>query len=414
MPRLDDIPAEVFRVTALVATRKSGSVWLLLLLLLASGIFACPVGVAATETWSASVRSASDDDLLAMRDRFLAEDEQGLTRGWQLGFSLSNPEGGYIAWGMAPVMTNGAGRTKGEARLAAVRAAQAEALADFALARYRQVAVTTLQRHFDLTLAPDASWQAALAGLEPSQRVDGLRQLGEIHGLERGRSMVNLRESTRLVSREIVRQTTVSLAGVRWLATFELPDQVGVLLIHQPRLERLAGQLVLDQPGRGAAADREAVAEAVTALPAEQLLRQHGVRVLADSQQRPMVLAFGQAAPALSAAMTPRERRAAVSEARRVAAARADRAVVETFNTVLWARETFRDGQVEWSLAESAPGEPDGMRWLSSVTQMIRQQSRMNLAGLETLREWHALDAESDDEALTVGVIRLWRPHVND
>lgn len=358
----------------------------------------------------------------AMED-YLAQGSDGDRRGWRLGMHGENPGGGYIGWGEAMIQTDPSDVQYGRARIAAYSTAYINAMGDFARTMSNRIAVDTFSSSFadessleQLETERTDSLLRALADRASNLSVaaldKGLELLGEDPAeIPRYSRSEKVLLAEQLLEREVVRRTSARLRGVRTLATFEDPGNIGVLILHHPRLEQMAGRIL-----RGAAASRESssvdsVLAGIDSLSEQELIFQHGLRVIPDDDGNPVLVAFGQSSPAVSADDSQRRIRMAVSQSRQVAESQADAAIAEFLDSSIFAESVASMSASEFQMAESVGRSmvlSEGASFYENLNSMIRQTARAEMTGVTTVRRWQA--NHPDTGHLYIGHVRLWTP----
>lgn len=375
---------------------------------------------------NAPMAEDSGTGITAKMEKFLREDADGNYRGWQLGLHENNPSGGYIGEGEALIQTDPSDPRYGRARTAAFSIAYTNAMADFARTMAVSIAVETINREFRdeagasrLEAESTDSLMKALADRVSTMSVAALDR-----GLERlGADPESLPRYSReekhvlaesLLARNTVTEAAARIRGVRTLATFEDEDNMGVLIIHHPRLERLADRVMTGAASTPKSGDISKVRQAIADLSAEDLIFQHHIRVLPDSEGIPAIISFGQSSPAVTNDDSERRIRMAISNSRRVAETQADGAIAEFLNSTVFAASEVNQNAREYQTVEQTGRSlvrSGGAEFFEDLNNMIRQTARAEVTGITTIRRWQA--NHPDTGHLYTGVVRMWTPSQN-
>lgn len=365
-----------------------------------------------------SVDSLDGSGIIRDREDYLQE------RGWVLGFHDDNPGGAYIGWGEATIAVAADHLRYGEARISAFQQAIANATGEFALSRGRAV---TQERFVQITRDPEAlnrlreptnaqflrAIQDRLRSLATAELDRALTELGvDTRGLAQLDHTQRAQLALDSISRELTRSAVETFQGIRLLSTFEESGAVGVLIIYSEGTRRLAENIVrgnLVAIGRGSPSD--ALDQLNGSLSAEDLLLMHGVRLLRDGNGNPVIVAFGQAAPAITRNDSRQRINMAMSAAERNASMRADGALAEFLNVFAQIDETTVDG-----IAQSITGEVrgdrsveiDSVNFVERMNSELRQLSEFDLSGIVRVRTWRANHPDTGHPY--VGVVHLWSP----
>jgi len=344
-------------------------------------------------------------------------------RGWGLAARPGNPSGGYIGWGEAPIQTDPSDERYGRARVAAYYSAYTQAMAEFARTMGINIGVETLSRNFSDEAGVDAMDAETTDSLfrAVSDRLSTLSVAALDRGLERlGADPASLPAfsvsekrllAEDLLARRMVVDAAARLRGVRTLATFEDDRTVGVLIIHHPRLERLADRVLSGAAVGPRTVDVEAVMAKIDDLSDTDLLFQHGLRVIPDPQGIPVLISFGQSSPAVTNADSDGQIRMAVSRSRQVAEAQADAGLAEFMNSTVFAASEVDVAAGESIYVEQAGRalvQSEGSDFHEDLNSMIRQTAQASITGVTTVRRWQA--NHPDTGHLYLGVVRMWTP----
>lgn len=356
-------------------------------------------------------------------EEYLARDSGGDRRGWRLGMHDDNPGGGYIGWGEAMIQTDPSDVQYGRARIAAYSTAYINAMGDFARTMSNRIAVETFSSSFaneasleELETERTDSLMRALADRASTLSVaaldKGLEMLGQDPGeIPRYSRSEKVLLAEELLQREIVRRTAARLRGVRTLATFEDRGNIGVLILHHPRLERMADRILHGAAASPESSGVDSVLQSIDSLSAEELIFQHGLRVIPDDDGNPVLVAFGQSSPAVSADESQRRIRMAVSQSRQVAESQADAAIAEFLDSSIFAESVASLSASEFQVAESVGRSmvrSEGAGFFEDLNNMIRQSARAEITGVTTVRRWQA--NHPDTGHLYIGHVRMWTP----
>lgn len=387
--------------------------------------------VGAVQADDAADRAASDprnifpsvDDLdgsgiIRDRDSYLNE------RGWVLGFHDNNPSGAYIGWGEATIAVTSDHLRYGEARIAAMQQALANATGEFALSRGRAV---TQERFVQIMRDPGAldrlrepttaqflrAVEGRLRNLATAELDRALQELGvDTRGLPQLDHTQRAQLALDSVTRELTRSAVETFQGIRLLKSFEESGAVGVLIIYSEGTRQLAENIMrgnLTAVGRGNSSD--ALDQLNGSLSDEQLLLMHGVRLLRDANGNPVLVAFGQAAPAITRSDSRQRINMAMSAAERNASMRADGALAEFLNVFTQIDETTVDG-ITQSITGEVRGdrnvEIDAVDFVERMNSELRQRSEFDLTGVVRVRTWRANHPDTGHPY--VGVVHLWSP----
>lgn len=359
----------------------------------------------------------------AKMEEYLRQDADGNARGWQLGRHESNPSGGYIGWGEAAIQTDPADPAYGRARNAAYSMASTNAMAEFARTMSVDIGVETVNQSFSdesgagrIEARTTDSLLKALDDRMSTLSVAALDRALEELGADPGQLPdYSLEEkhllAENLLSRTIVTETAARIRGVRTLATFEDEGNVGVLIIHHARLERLADRILSGAAASPKGGDASGIRAKVDALSDTDLVFQQGVRILTDSEGMPVVLSFGQSSPAVTNADSDRRIRLAISRSRQVAEAQADGAIAEFLNSTVFAASEVNTLASEYQYVERAGRSlvrDEGAEFFEDINNMIRQTARAEISGVTTIRRWQ--ENHPDTGHLYVGLVRMWTP----
>lgn len=359
-------------------------------------------------------------------EQYLREDAAGNPRGWQLGRHENNPSGGYIGWGEAPIQTDPSDERYGRARNAAYAVAYSNAVAEFARTMSVDIGVETVNRTFsDEAGAARIEAQSTTSLLEAlADRVSTLSVAALDRGLEQlGADPDKLPEYSReekhllaenLLARTVVTEAAARIRGIRTLATFEDERNVGMLIVHHPRLERLADRILSGAAASPKSGDVDAIRAKIEDLSDTDLIFQQGIRIIPDSEGIPVLLSFGQSSPAVTNADSDRRIRMAISQSRRVAEAQADGAIAEFLNSTVFAATELSTAASEYRFVERAGRslvQSEGAQFFEDINTMIRQTARAEISGVTTIRRWQA--NHPDTGHLYVGLVRMWTPAQN-
>lgn len=344
-------------------------------------------------------------------------------RGWGLAARPGNPNGGYIGWGEAPIGTNPSDERYGRARIAAVSVAYSNAMAEFAETMSLDIGVETINRLF--------ADEAGISAMQADSTKNLFRALGDrlstlsVAALDRSLERLGADPSSlpdfspgekrllseNLIARNVVTEAAARLRGVRILATFEDTAMVGVLIIHHPRLERLADRVLSGAASSPRELDVDTILQRVEALSDTDLMMQHGLRVIPDPNGIPVLVSFGQSSPAVTNSDSERRIRMAVSRSRQVAQAQADAALAEFLNSTVFASRVVDAQASEYEYVEQAGQallRSEGADFFEDLDTMIRQTARASISGVTTVRRWQA--NHPDTGHLYLGVVRMWTP----
>lgn len=363
------------------------------------------------------------EDLWEKVEAYLQADENGAERDWQLGTNVSNPSGGYIGWGQAPIRMDVSDERYGQARILAYFEAYSNAMGEFARTGLIDSGVETVnsslrpQRQVDrMDVDSTDDFRKALA-----ERIQTMAVAALDRGLERlgadssALQSLDISEKRRLaeelVTRSMVVDAAARMRGVRTIATFENGRDVGVLILHSSRLERLAERILSGAAASPKSGDLTDVREKIQGLTDTDLLFQHGVRVLPDSEGIPIVLAFGQSSPAVTNGDSDRTIRMEVSQSRQIADAYADAAITEFLNSTVFAGRAVDVGVADFIDVEVSQGamvRSQGSELFTDLNTVIRQAAQASISGVQTIRRWEA--NHPDTGHLYLGVVRMWTP----
>lgn len=345
-------------------------------------------------------------------------------RGWNLGIHPQNPSGAYLGFGEAFIQTEPSDVRYGRARIAAVTTATVNAIGEFAFTLSRDIAVDTYVETFrdeaairELEVTTTDSLLRALRDRVSTLSVAALDEALKRMGADPGR-LPDYSRSEKvaiahdLLQRDIVRRASAAINGVRVVATFEDADAVGVLVIHHRQLEQLASDIIRkDFQGRDQSNLQEILDVINNQYTSEDLVFQHGVRVIHDDAGVPAIISYGMSSPAVAASDSQRRIRMAVSQSRQVADVQADAGIAEFLNSAVFAESAASITAAEF---ESAQAINRGLEYSSGavfyedIRSMIRQQARAEITGVTTVRRWQENHPETGH--LYVGVVKLWTP----
>lgn len=356
-------------------------------------------------------------------EQYLREDANGNRRGWRLGRHDDNPSGGYIGWGRAPIQVPQSDERYGRARTAAYQAAYSNAMDEFARTMSVDIAVETINESFrdeqgasrieaESTDSLFKAWGDRLSTLSVEVLDSGLEKLGadpdSLPRYDRGEKQ---RLAEDLLSQTIATEAAARIRGVRTLATFEDGRDVGMLIIHHPRLERLADRILSGAAASPKSGDVDAILSRVENLSDTDLVFQQGVRVIPDSDGIPVVLSFGQSSPAVTNADSDRRIRMAISDSRQAAEMRADSSITEFLNSTVFAASRLDAVTSEYQDVERVGRKlvrTEGADSYEDVSNMIRLTAQAEVSGITTIRRWQA--NHPDTGHLYTGVVRMWTP----
>lgn len=352
------------------------------------------------------------------RDAYLRE------RGWQLGPHDSNPGGAYIGWGQANINTRPDDPRYGENRISAIEAAIATAYGEFALSRGRAV---ELERIREITEDPNAlrdlqassneqfrhAVQERLRTLTTAQLDRALTELGvDTSNLPQLDNRQRAQMAADRIQSNIVRTAKESFQGIRLLKTFEEQGAVGALISYSEGSRNLAANIASGRLSAiGAGTSSDALDQLNGQLQDDQLMLMHGVRLLRDANGNPVLVSFGQAAPAITRSDSRQRINMAVTAAERRASLRADAALAEFLNTFVEATEEQIGGVSSDIMQETRGGrdfETESMEFTNRLNSSLRQLSQLELTGIMTVRTWRANHPDTGHPY--VGVVHLWSP----
>lgn len=352
------------------------------------------------------------------RDDYLRE------RGWQLGPHQSNPGGAYIGWGQASINTRPDDPRYGENRIAMIEAAIATAYGEFALSRGRAV---ELERIREITEDPNAlrdlqassneqfarAVQERLRTLTTAQLDHALVELGvDTSNLPQLDNRQRAQVAVDRIQSNVVRTARESFQGIRLLKTFEEQGAVGALISYSEGSRNLADNIAkgrLSAIGTGTSSD--ALDQLNGQLQDDELILMHGIRLLRDGGGNPVLVSFGQAAPAITRSDSRQRINMAVTAAERRASLRADAALAEFLNTFVEATEEQISGVSSNIMQEMRGGrdfETESMEFTNRLNSSLRQLSQLELTGIMTARTWRANHPDTGHPY--VGVVHLWSP----
>lgn len=365
-----------------------------------------------------SVDDLDGSGIIRDRDSYLNE------RGWVLGFHDNNPGRAYIGWGEATIAVMPGHIRYGEARITAVQQAIANATGEFALSRGRQV---MQERFVQIVRDPDAlnrlrepttaqflrAVQDRLRNLATAELDRALTELGvDTRGLPQLDHTQRAQLALDSVSRELTRSAVETFQGIRLLSTFEEGGAVGALIIYSEATRQLAENIMRGNlVAIGQSNPSDALDQLNGSLSDTQLLMMHGVRLVRDGNGNPVLVAFGQAAPAITIGDSRQRINMAMSAAERNASMRADGALAEFLNVFTQIDETTADG-IAQSITGEARGdrnmEIDAVDFVERMNSELRQLSEFDLTGVVRVRAWRANHPETGHPY--VGVVHLWSP----
>ena len=381
-------------------------------------VTANPSNAVIAEDWGTAITDTMES--------YLREDSVGNFRGWQLGRYENNPSGGYIGWGESMIQTDPTDVRYGRARTAAFSAAYTSAMADFARTMSVSIGAETVNRSFmdeqgasRIEAETTDSLMKAMADRVSSMSIAaldrGLERLGaDPEALPRYSRDEKRLLAENLLARRVVTEAAARIRGVRTLATFEDDRHVGVLIIHHPRLEHLANRVLRGAAASPKSGDLSAIRASIDELSATDLMFQHGVRVIPDSDGIPVILSFGQSSPAVSNADSDRRIRMGISNSRSVAEAQADAAIAEFLNSTVFAAQEFDAAASEFEHIERVGRSlvrTEGAEFFEDLNNMIRQTAQAEVSGITTIRRWQS--NHPDLGHLYVGAVRMWTPSQN-
>jgi hypothetical protein len=374
-----------------------------------------PSNAVMAEDWGTGITDTMEE--------YLRESASGDQRGWRLGRHENNPSGGYIGWGRAPIQVPMSDERYGQARTAAYQAAYSNAMDEFARTMSIDIAVETINESFRdeqgaSRIDPEStdSFLEALGDRVSTLSIEALNQ-----GLERlGADPDSLPRYDRgekhrlaqdLLTQRVATEAAARIRGVRTLATFEDGRDVGMLIIHHPRLERLADRMLTGAAASPKSGDVDAILGRVDDLSDSELVFQQGVRVIPDSEGIPVVLSFGQASPAVTKADSDRRIRMAISDSRQVAESQADGGITQFLNSTVFASSETELVSSEYQDIQQVGRQlvrSEGASVYQDVYEMIRLTARAEVSGITTIRRWQA--NHPDTGHLYTGVVRMWTP----
>jgi len=376
-----------------------------------------PSNAVLAEDWGTSIM----DDI----EEYLQSDDSGNHRGWQLGLHENNPGGGYIGSGQAMIQADPADIRYGRARAAAYYTAYTNAVADFARALSASIATETVNRSFRDELGADLLAQDAkstdnllkalrdrMSTMSVAVLDRGLKTLGadpeELPAYSRNEKRLMAQN---MLARTVIVETARKIRGVRVLATFEDNNEIGVLIVHHPRLEHLANKIVSGRAAGPKSGNVDAIRKQIEDLESEELILQHGIRVIADSEGIPVILSFGQSSPAVNQSDSDRRIRMAISQSRQVAEMQADGAIAEFVNSTVFASSELDELAIDSQHAEQVGRQvlyQESSSFYEDLNTMIRQAARAEVSGVTTIRRWQANSPHTGH--LYTGVVRMWTP----
>ena len=319
----------------------------------------------------------------------------------------------------------GGDKNYGNARIAAVDAAIADALGQFALSRGTNAA---LDRTREILQDPNAledlrnadpqqfltAVQNRLRDLTAAKLDNALRELGIPPGkhqqLEFSQKVQLAMES---IQTQIVRSAREYFQGIRLLHTFEEQGAIGALVISSPTLQEMASRILsgnMQAVGSGNSSD--ALDQLNGSLSDEELMFMHGTRLLRDQDGNPVIISFGQASPAVTRGDSRQVINMAVTAAQRRANMRADGALAEFLDTYVEVDDEDLNGVAVETMGElfsdGRERESTGAKFYAALTSSIRQRSQIQLTGITTVRTWRA--NHPDTGHLHVGAVKMWSP----
>jgi hypothetical protein len=366
--------------------------------------------------------SADDLDgseIESARDRYLNE------RGWVLGIHQNNPSGGFVGWGSATIAVAPEDRNYGNARIAAVDAAVAEAVGQFALSRGTNAALARVR---EIVQDPNALEELQqpnqqqfitavadrLRDLTAAQLDNALRELGVPPGKHQELEFVQkVQLAMDSVQTELVRSAREYFQGIRLMHTFEEEGAVGALVIYSPNLQAMARRILSgDMEAIGSGNSSDALDQLNGSLKDDQLIFMHGTRMLRDADGNPVLVAFGQASPPVTRADSRQALNMAVSAAQRRANLRADGALAEFLDSYVEVDDQDLNGVAVETIGElysdGRQGQSEGATFYAALNSAIRQRSQIQLTGITTVRTWRA--NHPDTGHLHIGAVKMWSP----
>lgn len=368
-----------------------------------------------------------DPELTKQRDQYLAE------RGWELSVNSANPGNAYIGWASAPIKVEPDDVRYGEARIAAFHTAFASAKGELALVNMRVYFENTLEFMLD-ELPEDRPIRDELAYLR--DRIDIAAEkgidLGEAHLDKLLRDFEidpgNYRKASRAEAKQLLKaaftrnavmSATRSMRGLRVLTTFENLRSVGVLVIYSHELENIARQCVL-----GEAVSRrpaEVVTASIQDMIAETLpddasyIPVHGVRIMEDDAGQNVLVAFGQAAPAITKTTSNRLAQARMRAARMSAQLEAAAALTAFVNGHLEIKQTGNDAELEDIrniMEDISIREMESYEIGNRMDKFIKENGRADWEGVTTIKTWTANNPRTGHPL--VGHVLMWSPSTRD
>lgn len=353
------------------------------------------------------------------RDRYLSD------RGWVLGVHNNNPSGGYVGWGSATIAVEPADKNYGNARIAAVDAAVAEALGQFALSRGTNAA---LERVREILQDPNALEELQqpnqqqfitavtdrLRNLTTAQLDNALRELGVPEGRHQELEIVQkVQLAMESVQTELVRSAREYFQGIRLMHTFEEEGAIGALVIYSPNLQAMARRILSgDMEAIGSGDSSDALDQLNGSLKDDQLMFMHGTRLLRDADGNPVLVAFGQASPPVTRADSRQAVNMALTAAQRRANMRADGALAEFLDSYVEVDDQDLNGVAVETIGElhsdGRERQSEGATFFAAMSSAIRQRSQIQLTGITTVRTWRA--NHPDTGHLHVGAVKMWSP----
>ncbi len=224
-------------------------------------------------------------------------------------------------------------------------------------------------------------------------------------------------------SRRSLERAVGAASGLVPVKTFEAVDAqgytvVGVVAVFSQRMRALADGIARGKSLRADPGRRDApVADQLAAFADADLPREFGVRVLADEQGYPVLVAFGQ----WGLRATEGDSNRARSRRREFAFRQAESAARSYLTAFVRTCTGFsRESVVAQAAEEVIAVAPDGTGWesdMATITDRLAEKaqagSEVSLTGLTTFRTWQAEHPDVAGQQL-VGAVVMWSPARED
>tara|TARA_B100000745_G_scaffold184767_1_gene121134 strand:+ start:721 stop:2124 length:1404 start_codon:yes stop_codon:yes gene_type:complete len=367
----------------------------------------------------------STNALASQRNDYLAK------RGWQLGRNQRSNDPNdafYIGWGEASINASTNDISFADARIAAFEKALLAAKGQYAKEVITETMATTINENFRderpvnaQELLKDNSAARSLLhklqGLSDAALDALLEKLGENPEDYAHEAKQNIAKD--IFTRRVTSKSLAKVAGFRTLVSFEDNHAVGVIVVHSHKLAEQAksisqGSVVANNTDqkRGPSVLEQLSQQ----LPSESnYIFQHGLRVLNDEYGNPTLVAFSQSGVRATNHDSKFMLNSAIKAAKSSARSMAEGRIADFLNgTVALTSESTLESSDVASRVFGQDGER--LEEASSIGKMmnefIKQNSKMKLKGLNTLKTWTANHPETGH--LITGEVLVWSPYTRD